>query len=120
MTEKELLTAFLSKTLNMDESAVASLYNEDGKELKPDALSTLENLDVDRVKKLKPDSTDAFNNGHKKGKSESISQLEQEFQKRANFKSDKKGIDLFLEYAAQAVKEADKGVNDDAIKKQPL
>ena len=30
-TEKELLLAFVSKTLNLDESAaVASLYNEDG------------------------------------------------------------------------------------------
>lgn len=119
MIEKELLSAFLSKTLNMDEAAVASLYAEDGK-LKDDALTTLESLDVERVKKLKPDSTDAFNNGHKKGKSEALSQLETEFLKKTSFKSDKKGIDLFLDYATQAVKEADKGVNDDAIKKHPL
>ncbi len=117
-TEKELLSAFLSKTLNMDESGVASLYNEDGTELKSDALETLLKSDVERVGKLKPDTKKFFDDGYKKAQSETATKIEKEFQEKTGFKSDKKGVELFIEYAAQKHDGGD--ISEDAIKKHPL
>lgn len=118
ITEKELLTGFLSKTLNMDATGVTSLYNEDGS-LKDDALPTLLQADVDRVQKLKPDTKTIFQDGYKKAKSEVLTEFEKEFLEKTSYKSDKKGIDLILEYAANAAKQNGE-VNEDAIKKHPL
>jgi hypothetical protein len=118
MTEKELLSAFLSKTLNMDETGVASLYNEDGTELKSDALDTLLRTDVERVGKLKPDTKKFFDDGYKKAEGEIRTKIEKEFTEKTGFKSDKKGVDLFIEYAA---KKQDGGeITEDVIKKHPV
>jgi len=116
--EKELLAGFLSKTLNLDAAGVASLYKEDGSELKPDALDTLLSLDVERVKSLKPDTKKIFDDGYKKAQSESLTKLEKEFKEKTSFQSDKIGIDLFLEYAATQAK--DGKITEDLIKKHPL
>lgn len=118
MTEKEILSAFLSKTLNLDESGVASLYNEDGTELKADALETLLKHDVERVGKLKPDTKKFFDDGYKKAQSEALTKIEKEFQEKTGFKSEKKGVELFIEYAAQ--KHEGGEITEDAIKKHPL
>jgi hypothetical protein len=118
MTEKELLSAFLSKTLNMDETGVASLYNEDGTELKSDALDTLLRTDVERVGKLKPDTKKFFDDGYKKAEGEIRTKIEKEFTEKTGFKSDKKGVELFIEYAA---KKQDGGeITEDVIKKHPV
>lgn len=119
MTEKELLAGFLSKTLNMDAAGVASLYNEDGS-LKPNALTMLEEKDIERVKKLKPDETAIFNDAHKKAKAEILKGLEKEFSDKTSFKSDKKGIELFLAYAEDQRKKAGDQLTEDEIKKHPL
>lgn len=118
ITEKELLTGFLSKTLNIDTTGVTSLYNDDGS-LKDDALDTLLAKDVERVNKLKPDTKSIFQDGYKKAKSEVLTDFEKEFLEKTSYKSDKKGIDLILEYAANASKQNGE-VNEDAIKKHPL
>lgn len=118
MTEKELIAGFLSKTLNMDETGVASLYNEDGT-LKEDSITTLLQADVDRVQKLKPDTKKVFDDGYKKAQSEVLSKFERDFLEKTSYKSDKKGLDLILEYAANASKQSGE-VNEDAIKKHPL
>lgn len=116
--EKELLSAFLSKTLNLDESGVASLYNEDGTELKSGALETLLKHDVERVGKLKPDTKKIFDDGYKKAQSEALTKIEKDFQDKTGFKSDKKGVELFIEYSAQ--KHEGGEITEDAIKKHPL
>jgi hypothetical protein len=118
MTEKEILSAFLSKTLNLDETGVASLYNEDGSELKSDALETLLKLDVDRVGKLKPDTKKFFDDGYKKAEGEIRTKVEKEFTERTGFKSDKKGVELFIEYAAQ--KQGGGEITEDVVKKHPV
>jgi hypothetical protein len=118
-SEKELLSAFLSKTLNMDDAGVASLYKEDGS-VKEDALTILESMDVERVNKLRQKDQLSFDNGYKKGQSESLSKLEKEFIEKTGFKADKKGLDLFLEYAADISKKAGSTLTEDEIKKNPL
>lgn len=119
MTEKELLSGLLSKTLNMDETAVASLYNEDGS-LKDDSLQVVTTIDADRVKRLKTDETEIFNKARWSAKGEVMKNLEKEFVEKTSFKSDKKGIELFLEYATEKAKEAGSQVTEDVIKKHPL
>jgi hypothetical protein len=118
MTEKDLLTGFLSKTLNMDESGVTSLYKEDGSELLPDALDTILRLDVERVQKLKPDTKGVFQDGYKKAKLEVLNDFEKEFKEKTGFKSDKKGVDLMLEYASKQSQNGE--LTEDVIKKHPL
>lgn len=115
---KEVLHGFVSKTLNMDEVGVASLYNEDGS-VKDDALTTLLQADVERVQKLKPDTRKVFDDGYKKAQSEVLSKFEKDFAERTGFKSDKKGIELILDYAANQAK-ANGEINEDVIKKHPL
>jgi len=103
MNEKELLLAFLSKTLNMDTSGVASLiYNEDGSELKSDALSVLETKAKDNVSKFKG----KFDEGHKAGTREALSRLEKEFKEKTGFESDAEGVQLFMDYADSNVADA--------------
>lgn len=118
ITEKDLINGFLSKTLNIDAAGVASLYNEDGS-LKDNALQTILEKDADRVKSIKPDTTDIFNDAHKKAKAEVMKNLEKEFAEKTSFKSDKKGIELFLAYAEEQRKKAGDTITEDEIKKHP-
>jgi hypothetical protein len=118
MDSKELLIGVLSKTLNIDETGVASLFNEDGS-VKDEAEQTILNWDADRIKGLKSSSTKtAFDDGFKKAQSEVLSKFENDLKAKTGFKSDKKGIDLVLDYAASQ-KPAD-AVTEDVIKKHPL
>lgn len=118
MTDKELLSAFLSATLNMDESGVASLYKDGGTELLPEALDILKTKDVERVKKLKPNTQEFIDNGYKKAQSEIMSKLEKEFREKTGFNSEKKGIDLFVEYAESKIQSTD--ITEDAVKRHPM
>lgn len=118
MNEKELLSAFLSQTLKMDESGVASLYNEAG-EVKPEALDTLLKLDIEKVARLKPDVEKIKIDQYKKGVSDSLTKLEKEFKEKTGFVSDKLGVELFLDYAAEQAKSTSR-VTEDVIKKHPV
>jgi hypothetical protein len=118
MTEKELLSAFLSKTLNMDDTAVASLYKEDGSEINQDSLETLLKLDVERVQKLKPDTKKEFDNGYKKAQSEVLSSFEKEFKEKTGHVSEKKGLELVLEYASKQTNATE--LKEDAVKRHPI
>lgn len=119
ITEKEFITGFLSKTLNMDEDGVASLYNEDGTGLKDESLESVLNRDVERVKSLKPDTKKLFDDGYKKAQSETLSRFEKEFKEKFKFDSDKQGIDLITEYVASQGKKGN-ALDEDAVKRHPL
>jgi hypothetical protein len=117
MEIKDLFIGFLSKTLNIDENGVASLFNEDGS-VKEDAEATVLGWHAESVKGLKGSSTkQAFDDGYKKAQSEVLSSFEKTFKEKTGFKSDKKGIDLILDYTASAGKG---DINEDAVKKHPL
>lgn len=118
MTEKELLFGLLSATQNMDEAGVTSLYKDGGTELKDDALEILKKLDIDRVQKMKPDTKKFFDDGYKKAQGEALTKLEKEFREKTGFSSEKKGIDLFVEYADSKVQSTD--ITEDAVKRHPL
>lgn len=120
-TEKELLLAFLSKSLNLDNDGVASLiYNEDGSELKADALTTLLDKQQKFVKKWKDDSS-KFDQGYNKGKSESLSAFEKSFKDKFEFESEKSGVELIEEYVESVrAKAGTKEITDDDVKKHKL
>lgn len=118
MTEKELVTGLLSAAYQMDETGVASLYNEDGS-LKDDALDNLKRVDAERIQKLKPDTKKFFDDGYKKATSESLTKYEQSIQEAFKIKSDKKGIELISEIISAQAKANGTELNEDAIKKHP-
>lgn len=116
---KDFLSGVLSKTLNIDSVEVASLFNEDGT-IKETAEQTILDWDAARVKELKSTSTKtAFDDGYKKANSEVLAKFETDFKTKTGFKSDKKGMDLILDYA-NSVQTKDGVVTDDLIKKSPL
>lgn len=119
LTEKEVLTGLLSTAYQMDESGVASLYNEDGS-LKDDALDNLKKVDAERIQKLKPDTKKFFDDGYKKATSESLTKYEQSIQEAFKIKSDKKGVELISEIISAQAKANGTDLNEDAIKKHPL
>lgn len=116
-SEKEILNAFLSKTLNMDETAVASLYNEDDT-LKPESKDALLTLDTARIKRVKDQSQLTFDNGHKAGKAEALTDLETQFKDEFKFDSAKHGLELIRECFNKKVKS--KEVTEEDVKKHPL
>lgn len=99
-TEKELLNEFASKTLNLDTDGVASLYNEDGT-VKDDALQILLDKHAEKIKSLKPDTKKIFDDGYKKGQSESLSRFEKEAKEKHGISSDKQGLELIDDIVAQ-------------------
>lgn len=110
---KDVLNGVLSKTLNIDETGVASLYNEDGT-IKDDAVSLIENWDKERIKRIKSESSkNFFDDGYKKAQSEVLGKFESDLKEKFGIKSEKKGTELILDYV-QSLKES--GVNDDVVK----
>lgn len=119
MDIKEFITGVLSKTLNMDESGVASLFNEDGT-IKDEALSQVLELDVKRVGGLKPDTKKFFDDGYKKASSEILNKRDKELADKFGIKSDKLGIELVNEIISEQVKKSGVDLNDESVKKHPL
>lgn len=115
MEIKDLLSGLLSKTLNVDESGVAALFNADGT-VKDDALNTLLNKDAERVKSMKPDTTKIADDQYKKGVRETMEKFESNFKDKTGFDSELKGVDLVLAYADSKTKSTAE-ITDDAVKK---
>lgn len=114
---KEVFTGLLSTTLQMDEAGVASLFNEDGS-VKDDALNVILEKDKARIAAVKPDTKKIFDDGYRKAQGETLTKFEREFMEKTGYKSDKKGLDLVLEYAAAQAKNTD--ITEDTIQKHPV
>lgn len=118
MTKEELLLEVLSDTLNLDTETIASYFNEDGT-IKDGAKEEILNKYADHAKNLKSGSTKtAFDDGYKKAQSEVLSKFENDFKTKTGFKSDKKGVELVLDYANTQNKGGE--ITEDVIKKHPL
>lgn len=114
---KEFLTGVLLKTLNIDETGVGELFNADGT-IKDDAEATILGWDAEKVKTIKDNSKKQFlDEGYKKAQSEVLSKFEESLKIKTGFKSDKKGIDLVLDYASSIQKEGE--ITEDTLKKHP-
>ena len=118
MDEKTLLMGFLTKTLNMDETALTEvIYKDDA--VTDDSLTKLLAFDVDRVKKVKGDTKTLFDNGYKKAEKEVLEKLEAQIREEYALEAtDLRGIDLVKELVTK--KAAKSTVKDDEIKVHPL
>jgi hypothetical protein len=120
VAEKEIITAFLGKTLNLAPERVASLFvkNGDDEDLAPNALETLTAADAERVQSFKTKGETQFDNGYKKAQAETLAKLEKDMKEKAGIESDKKGIELFEEILSTAAKHDNK-LDADKIKIHP-
>lgn len=75
MTINDLFLSFVTKVFNKSEDELKPLIF-DGEEIKEQAFETLVGLDTARVKRLKSESTEKFNNGYSKGKAETAEEFE--------------------------------------------
>jgi hypothetical protein len=117
-TEKEILNGLLSKVYQFDNDGVTSLYNEEGTELKDDALATILQKDAERVQSLKPDTKKIQDDWYSKGKSESLTKYEKDIATKYGLKTDKKGIEFIDELVAQFNK--DNADDPEKIKKSKI
>jgi hypothetical protein len=117
-TEKEVLAGLLSRAYQFDNDGVTSLYNEDGTELKPDALDVILSKDADRIAALKFDVKKTRDEGYMRGQSESLTNYEKAIAAKYGLKTDKKGIEFIDELVAQFNK--DHADDPDKIKKSKI
>ena len=120
----EVLIGLLSKAYNLDTERIAELLfkkDADGQatdEINEGALQAILDLDVQRTASLKDDAKKRFDDGHKKGKSETAKQWEKMI--REKFGVDGEG-DLILESLAEKMSNTGKSdLTDDAVKRHKL
>lgn len=98
MDYKGALYGLLQKqTKKTDDELASLLENEDGEGLKENALEALLQIDADRVSGLKlskEDKDKLFDDGFKKGQSQSLGNLEKSIKETFEFQSEKTGLDL--------------------------
>lgn len=111
-TEQKLLKGFLSKTLNMDEEAMSSLFNEDG-ELT--SIETALKADAERIAKHKKENEAQMNRGLKEG----AEKIEKAIRKRYGIESENIGIDLVEELVQAQVAAVSEKAGDVDIEKHP-
>ncbi|WP_437918581.1 hypothetical protein [Sphingobacterium sp. LRF_L2] len=115
-----LLAGLLTTVYKVSDDEVAALLEKaDGEDFDAQAeLATILEKDKGRIGTLK---TDAFNDGHKKGKSESLKDLEKQVRTEFNLSDESiKGIDLIKAVHALDREAGKNGLTDDDIKKSPL
>lgn len=121
MDYKKILIGVLSKTLNLDDGKFAELSKNGETELSEnEVVSSILNLDVDRVKAIKTDvSKESFQDGIKKAKKEILTDLENEMKEKFQIESSKTGLDLIDEIVEKTSKPNDQ-VTEDAIRRSKL
>lgn len=121
ITEKELLSGILSKTLNMDASGVAALYNADGTVVNDDAIEVVLKADAERVAKIKPDTKKFFDDGYKKATAEIAGKKESEFAKAIGLETELKGEEFISAVEEHVSKKVTAGaeITEDAVKAHP-
>jgi hypothetical protein len=85
--EKELLTGFFSKTLNMDSEAISGLFNTEGDLID---LTPAIDLDANRIAKARERQQQQYDRGLKEG----ASKIEKAIKVKYNIESEAIGVDL--------------------------
>lgn len=118
---KKLIVGFVSKTLKLDETAVASeLFETEGDVLKvkDSALTFLTLKDADRINLLNTAGTEKFQSGYQKAKKEDRAAFEKEIKDKYGFTTDKIGVELIDEIIASK-QSAPAEINEELVKKHP-
>lgn len=120
---KELLTAFVGKTLNIPTEEVATLLFEtvDGTEvITANALDSLLEKDKGRIQKFIDERKIQFDNGYKKAQSESLSKFEKDIKEKFGITDDKQGLDLIESVISAKVKNEGGELDDEKIKRSSV
>ena len=121
----QLFTAYLSKTLNMDQQQVAELVKTDEGTFKSDALNLLLNKNSSHIETLQSKAspseevlTDRFNNGYAKAKEEVLTKQENEIKAHYGIDLDLKGLDLMNAVVKEKTKSLEnQEITPDAVKR---
>lgn len=120
---EKLLIAFVGKTLKIPAEEATSLLfdkNDEGEvTVKSKALETLLDKDSERIKVLKDEKQEFFDNGYKKAQKEVLSDLEKEVKSEFDLSSSKQGLELIKELVSKKL-ESTGELDDDKIKASPL
>ena len=94
--EKQTITAFIGKTLNLPAEEVAALFKADGDEetFSETALDSLLKHDATRVQTFTSKNQEFFDNGFKKAQKEALTKFEKDIKEKYNVSEDKQGLDL--------------------------
>jgi len=125
---EKLFTAYLSKTLNMDDKQVAELVKTEDGEFKNDALDLLLKQNSSHIEtlqsKAKPNEellTERFNNGYAKAQKEVLTKQENEIKQHFGISQDLKGLDLVQAVIKEKTKAVEqKEITPDEIKRSDV
>lgn len=120
---KELLLAFVGKTLNIPAEEVATLLFDkvdESEVIKASALESLLEKDKGRIQKFVEDRQTYFNNGYKKAQGEALSKFEKEIKDKFEVTEDKQGLDLIESILSSKLKSQGGELDDEKIKRSPL
>lgn len=123
MDYKKILMGLLSTAYKLDNGAVVDLLNESDENVTEDTIQTaIVQLDSARIAKLnqgKPGQT--YQDGYKKGKSESLTNLEKELKGIYGIESEKTGAELVADIIAGNTQTTEgTKLTDDDVKKHPV
>lgn len=115
---QKILNGVLSATLKTDIGKIAELSKNGEEELTEEqVISNILNMDVDRVKDIKSDSsTESFQDGYKKAKKEVLSDRDKEIKEKFGIESSKMGLDLISEIVDNTSKPSD-ATTEEAIRR---
>lgn len=120
--EKQTITAFLGKTLNMPAEEVAALFKADGDEetFSETALDSLLKHDATRVQNFTSKNQEFFDNGFKKAQKEALSKFEKDIKEKFNVTEDKQGLDLIESVVLAKIKSQGGDLDEEKIKRSDV
>lgn len=114
MTHKEILDSLLAKIYGQNETEInALLYKEGTEELNETALEGVLSLDVERVKKLKPNTKEIA----AKAKADAIDEFTKTIKSTFEVESDKSGVELINDILLSKATVPEAKLTEEAIKK---
>jgi len=120
--EKQTITAFIGRTLNLPAEEVAALFKADGDEetFNETALDSLLKHDATRVQNFTSKNQEFFDNGFKKAQKEALSKFEKDIREKFNVTEDKQGLDLIESVVMAKIKAQGGDLDEEKIKRSDV
>lgn len=120
--EKQTITAFIGRTLNIPAEEVAALFKADGDEetFNETALDSLLKHDATRVQNFTSKNQEFFDNGFKKAQKEALSKFEKDIREKFNVTEDKQGLDLIESVVMAKIKAQGVELDEEKIKRSDV
>ncbi len=120
--EKQTITAFIGKTLNLPAEEVAALFKADGDEetFSETALDSLLKHDATRVQNFTSKSQEFFDNGYKKAQKEALTKFEKDIKEKYGVSEDKQGLDLIESVVMAKIKAQGGELDEEKIKRSAV